>query len=451
VTPEQRLASTLWSALGGAPKLAEALEFIGTAGGLPSRFEVSTLACATVGVATLAAAELWAKRRGEPPRRVTVDRRLASAAFLCERLQKPEGWTLAAGWDPIAGDYRAADGWIRLHTNYAHHRAAALRVLGVREEKEAVAQAVAQWAKDELQEAVFEAGGAAAALRTIEAWASHPQGAALAREPIVAREGRADAPKERAAPASPLAGVRVVDMTRVIAGPVGTRHLAAFGAEVLRVDPPGFAEMAALLPVLTRGKRCAALDLTRAEGRAALEGLIAGADLLVHGHRPGALDRLGLGPDRLRALNPALVLVRSDAWGWSGPWAARRGFDSLVQMSTGIAHPGSEGRPAPLPAQALDHGTGYLIAAAACRALANRTAVSRLALARTAKLLVDLGQGGDPAAPRLENVGDLLERSDTAWGPARQVPCAAAIEGFDVRWPVEAGPLGRHEPRWTGD
>ncbi|HVC10224.1 MAG TPA: CoA transferase [Burkholderiales bacterium] len=448
MTPEQLLASTLWQALGGAPGAAQALEFAGPAGGLPSKFEVSTLACATIGVATLAAAELWAKRRGEPPRRVTVDRRLAAAAFRCERLLKPEGWTLPEIWDPIAGDYRAADGWIRLHTNYVHHRQAVLRVLGVAEEKEAVAQAVARRHAEELQDAVVEAGGAAASMRTIEAWARYPQGAALAAEPIVAREGRAGEMKERAAPAAPLAGVRVLDMTRVIAGPVGTRHLAAYGAEVLRIDPPGFEEMGALLPDMTRGKRCAALDLSTPEGRAALERLVAEADMLVHGHRPGALDRLGLTPARLRALNPALVLVRSDAWGWSGPWAARRGFDSLVQMSTGIAHPGSDGKPTPLPAQALDHATGYLIAAAACRALADRCALSRLALARTAKLLVDLGQEGDPAAPGLGNVEDLLERSATAWGPVKQVPCAAAIEGFEVRWPVEAGPLGRHAAHW---
>lgn len=450
MTPEQRLASSLWQALGGAPGDAQSLEFTGPPGGLPSRFEVSTLACATIGIATLAAAELWAKRRGEALRRVTVDRRLAAAAFRCERLLRPEGWTLAQIWDPIAGDYRAADGWIRLHTNYAHHRAAVLRVLGVPEEKEAVAQAVARRAKDALQEAVIAAGGAAASLRTIDEWADHPQGRALAAEPIVAREGRADALQERAAPDAPLAGVRVLDMTRVIAGPVGTRHLAAFGAEVLRIDPPGFEEMAALLPDMTRGKRCAALDLKSAEGRAVVEGLIAGADVIVHGHRPGALERLGLAPERLRALNPALVLVRSDAWGWSGPWAARRGFDSLVQMSSGIAHPGSEGKPTPLPAQALDHATGYLIAAAACRALVDRTAVSKLALARTAKLLVDLGQQGDPAAPGLGNVDALLEESGSGWGRVRQVPCAARIGGYEVRWPIEAGPLGRHEARWVG-
>ncbi len=107
---ESALVKTLWQALGGAPGDAQALEFTGAAGGLPSKFEVSAFACATIGVATLAAAELWAKRRGETLRRVTVGRRLAAAAFRCERLVKPEGWTLPGAWDPIAGDYRAADG-----------------------------------------------------------------------------------------------------------------------------------------------------------------------------------------------------------------------------------------------------------------------------------------------------------------------------------------------------
>jgi hypothetical protein len=151
---------------------------------------------------------------------------------------------------------------------------------------------------------------------------------------------------------------------------------------------------------------------------------------------------------RLRELNPALVIVRFDAYGWSGPWSDRRGFDSLVQMSTGIAHPGHGGAPTPLPAQALDHGTGYLIAAAACRALTDGRASALLSLARTARLLAELGTDGEPDAPALGDTDALLEPGDTAWGAVRQVPCPGCIEGYEVQWREPAGPLGRHPPRW---
>ncbi|HTP47630.1 MAG TPA: CoA transferase [Casimicrobiaceae bacterium] len=448
-SPDQTLARALWRSLGGEDTSLAALHFSGAAGGLPSRFHVSDLAAATVGVATLAAAELWAARTRGPLRAVTVERSLASAAFVCERLQKPIGWTLPAPWDPLAGDYETADGWIRLHTNYSYHRDAVMRVLGVPEDKRRVASAVKSASATELESAVVAAGGCAAALRTMEAWAAHPQGTALAGESLCDRTARSTPPALSADASAPLSGVRVLDLTRVIAGPVGTRYLAAFGADVLRIDPPRFEEVAALLPETTRGKRCTALDLRAASDRSTWEKLVAGAHVLVHGYRPGAMEALGYSPTRLRELNPSILIVRYDAYGWTGPWAARRGFDSLVQMSTGIAHPGGDGRPTPLPAQALDHGTGYLVAAAACRALTDGSANALLSLARTARLLAELGTDGDPGAPSLGDAAALLEPADTAWGPVRQAPCPGRIEGFAVRWREAAGPLGRHEARWA--
>ncbi len=443
-----RLTAQLWQALGGEAQALSSLEFAGVEGGLPSRFQVSALACASIAVATLAAAELWARRRGEPIRRVTIDRRVACAAFRCERLLSPQGWKLADIWDPIAGDYETADGWIRLHTNYRHHREAALKVLGVKsEDKELVAAATKRRKADELEGEVVRAGGAAAALHAREAWAEHPQGKALAAEPLVAWDGSS----KRTLPAAgkaPLSGLRVLDLTRVIAGPIGTRYLAAFGAQVLRIDPRGFAEMGPLLPETVRGKRCASLDLKSAKGLDAFKRLLEKADVLVHGYRPGAMERLGLDHEAIRSINPGLAIVRYDAYGWSGPWASRRGFDSLVQMSSGIAFPDQGGKPTPLPAQALDHATGYLVAASACRALSAGRSSAKLSLARTARLLVDLGRDGDPLAPGFGNAADLLEDMRTEWGPAKTVRGPAAIEGFEPSWPEVAGPLGRHEPAW---
>jgi crotonobetainyl-CoA:carnitine CoA-transferase CaiB-like acyl-CoA transferase len=228
---------------------------------------------------------------------------------------------------------------------------------------------------------------------------------------------------------------------------------------VLRIDPPGFDEGATLLCETTVGKRRAILDLHAPSDRARLERLLAQAQVVVHGYRSDALERLGLGNARRRELNPALVDASLDAYGWTGPWAHRRGFDSLVQMSAGIAarglQAGGSERPLPLPAQALDHGTGYLLAAAVCRALARlfserRGSSLRLSLARTARLLVDLDASGDPSAPEIagDEVDRWCEPATTRFGEVRRVRCPGGIDGLEPRWAIDAGPLGAHEAAW---
>jgi hypothetical protein len=361
-------------------------------------------------------------------------------------------------WDPLAGDYAAQGGWIRIHTNYAHHRDAALRALAVPGTKEDVARAIAARTAEDIEAAIVSEGGAAAKLRTAAEWAAHPQGRAVGAEPLVLTARSALArPAPLAAAERPLAGVRVLDLTRVIAGPVCTRFLAAHGADVLRIDPPGFDEVAALLPETPAGKRRAALDLRSPEGHARFTELVAGADVLVCGYRGDALARLGWGEARLRAQNPALAICQLDAYGWSGPWQGRRGFDSLVQMSTGIAARGAEAigatKPTPLPAQALDHGAGYLLAAAACRALTDRlrgeATTARISLARVALLLASLGEHGDPRASELGDVDAYREPADSSFGPLRRVRCPGRIAGLPApRWDRPAGPLGVDEARW---
>jgi crotonobetainyl-CoA:carnitine CoA-transferase CaiB-like acyl-CoA transferase len=257
--------------------------------------------------------------------------------------------------------------------------------------------------------------------------------------------------------ASPFSGVRVLDMTRVIAGPVCTKFLAAYGAEVLRLDPPGFAEVPALLPETTAGKRTAALDLTADADRGIFENLVADADVLVTGLRADALAGLGYGDGTLTAINPALIVASLNAYGWDGPWRDRRGFDSLVQMSCGIAAAGAvaagQDEPFPLPVQALDHATGYLLAAAVGRALTRRltrSAVSRIraSLIGTANLLWSLPRPtGSPPKP---SPGDFeLVDTNTEWGPAHRVPLPGEIAGVTGQWQIEAGPLGRHHPAWV--
>jgi CoA-transferase family III len=464
--PDAALFTRIWSDLGGAPAMAESLTLSGGARLLPSVYDVGALATATVASALVSLSALHAARTGAAPRAVHVDREHAAVAFRSERHLTPLGWNVGQVWDPLAGDYRTRDGWIRLHTNYAHHRDAVLRALGVPLSREAVEAAVRSWSAEDLEAAVVGEQGCAARLRSAAEWAAHPQGKAVEREPLFAVATRPAAGRlGRHAPAAaeplvaPLTGVRVLDLTRVMAGPVCTRLLAAYGADVLRIDPPGFEEVSALVPEMTAGKRRAFLDLRDARGRARFEELLASADVLVHGYRADALDRMELGSARRRALNPSLVDICHDAYGWSGPWAHRRGFDSLVQMSVGIAHRGREvagiERPVPLPAQALDHACGYLLAAATCRALTRlhvdrQASEVRLSLARVARLLTDLGDEGDLASRDLgdDAVDRWSEDATSAFGPLRRVRCVGAIEGSAPRWTIAPGPLGAHAPDW---
>jgi crotonobetainyl-CoA:carnitine CoA-transferase CaiB-like acyl-CoA transferase len=418
---------------------------------LRSVFRVGDLAVAAIAAAGCSIATLVG--HDEP---ITVDRQLAAQWF---GLSIRPGWTLPPAWDALAGDYRAADGWIRLHTNASHHRAAALRVLGVPDDRSAVEAAVAGWRAEELQDAVAEAAGAAAAMRSIDEWRRHPQGIAVGAEPLVGYEPGTRLPNDSARasvvdPERPLAGVRVLDLTRVLAGPIATRLLAGWGADVLRIDPPGWDEPG-VIPEVMLGKRTARLDLTLQRDRF-LE-LLAAADVLVHGYRADALERLGLGQAERDAIRPGLVDVALNAYGWTGPWRNRRGFDSLVQMSSGIAAEGMRrfgaDRPTPLPVQALDHATGYLMAAAAIRGLltAQREGYGsrwRLSLARTAALLVDAGRrdAGAPSAEMEPPLTDDIEH--TSWGPARRVRPPLTVPAVPLRWTIPARALGSDEPVW---
>ena len=446
---------SIWAALGGPPERLEDVRTAGV-GNLPSVFAVTDLAAASVGAACLAMAELVAARHGTKPV-ATVDRRLASLWFGSSL--RPEGWSLPPTWDTVAGDYETADGWIRLHTNAPHHLAAALAVLDVPAEREQVAKAVSKWQADALETAIVDASGCAAAMRDMTAWAAHAQGQAVAAEPLLHHESGDLGPVPRwTVPSNrPLQGVRVLDMTRVLAGPVATRFLAGFGAEVLRIDPPGWDEPA-IVPGVTLGKRCARLDLRQPRDRNTWESLLQAADVLLHGYRPGALAGLGLDAEQRRVLCPGLVDVSLDAYGWDGPWRGRRGFDSLVQMSCGIAAAGmallNRDRPTPLPVQALDHATGYIMAAAAVRGLTDRLTTglgctTRASLARTAALLTSV-LPGQPTTLAPETIDDFnTEFEATTWGPARRLRPPGSLDGAEMWWKLPATALGTAMAAWT--
>ena len=452
--PARQFLGTIWQALQGDPAVLTHVELSGQ-GDLPSVYCVSDLASAAVGAAAASLVELLGQT-GAPPAAL-VGRRLAGLWF--GGSVKPEGWTLAGPWDPIAGDYATGDGWIRLHTNAPHHRAAALAVLEVPPEKARVQSVVAGWPGEALETAVVARGGCAAAMHSKDAWLRHPQGMRVREEPLLALRDTEDRDSLHWQPGRerPLAGLRVLDLTRVLAGPVATRFLAGFGAEVLRIDPPHWDEPA-IVPDVTLGKRCARLDFKDRADREQLERLLAEAHVLVHGYRADALEALGLGVESRRRIRPGLVDVCLNAYGWSGPWRNRRGFDSLVQMSCGIAEAGMQllkkGRPTPLPVQALDHATGYLIAAAIVRGLTQRLASgrgfeARASLARTAELLMAGPAGPSDAAfapAGLQEWSAGLEATD--FGPAHRLKPPVELSGCAMRWDRPASSLGRSAPEW---
>ncbi|NJC72108.1 carnitine dehydratase [Planosporangium thailandense] len=429
-----------------------ALEISGDAPVLASAYQVDAAAAAAVAATTLTAGRLWHARGGPAPR-AYVDVRHAALAFRSERYLRIDGEAPPV-WADLSGDYRAADGWVRLHANYPAHRDAIVRALDVPAERARVAEAVAGRAAAAVEEAVAAAGGAAAALRTPAEWAAHPQGTAVAGLPLVEFERVGDCPA-RPLPAAdrPLGGVRVLDLTRVIAGPVAGRTLAAYGADVLRVGADHLALVPALVVDTGFGKRFTHVDLRTEAGREALRALIRGADVLVQAFRPGALDALGFGPAECAALRPGLVYVSVSAWGQVGPWRQRRGFDSLVQLATGIAW-SPAGRPVALPAQTLDHGTGWLAALAAMEGLRRRHVSggswhARLSLARTARWLDGLGRVGaaePPAEPAFPQ--DLVSRMDSAFGVLDYLRPPGALDGYVPGWVTPPHRPGADPAAW---
>lgn len=428
------------------------------AGAWPSVYAVTELATASIAVAGMAMAEFIGLRNGRQPH-IQVDRWLASRWF--SHSLRPIGWQLPPQWDAIAGNYQARDNWIRLHTNAPHHRQAALAVLGCAEEREAVEQAVAGWQAGQLEEAIVAARGCAAVMRSGQDWSSHEQGRAVAAEPLLHRAPteHSPVPKWSVGIARPLDGVRVLDLTRILAGPVATRFLAGYGAQVLRIDPPGWEEPGTMQEVAL-GKRCARLDFKSAPGLAALKKLLSEADILIHGYRADALARLGLGSQERQRLRPGLVDISLNAYGWSGPWQMRRGFDSLVQMSSGIAHAGmveaGKQSPLPLPVQALDHATGYLLAAAAIRGLSGRVKDGRgvevrASLARTATLLsrypMEHGLEARIEAEQAQDLAPAIEES--AWGPAQRLRPPLMIAESPMHWDLAAARPGSSVAAWS--
>lgn len=457
----REILSDIWTRTGGDAAWLDTVTLTGEEPQLPSSFRVAAAAQASIAATALAAAQIWQLRSGQS-QGVAVDMRHAVVECRSERYLRVDGKSSPMAWDAIAGIYNTRDArFVRLHTNFPHHRDAVCKVLNCKPERDDVQAALMQWDAEAFETAAYAAGGVVAMMRSREEWLAHPHAAALAEMPLVSIERIGDAaPKPWPKGDRPLAGLRVLDLSRVIAGPVAGRTLAVHGADVLLISGPDLP----FIPWLTidngRGKLTSFVELGNEQGRQVLRDLLADADIFSQGYRPQSIAALGFSPEDTAKINPGIVYVSLSAYGLAGPWAGRRGFDSLVQTATGFNH--AEGQaagidgPKELPAQMLDHATGYLMAFGAMMAKARQAREGgswhvQVSLARTGQWLWNLGRlagGLETADLKGEMVQPLIEELASGFGPLRSVRHAAMLSKTPALWARPAMPLGSHPPQW---
>jgi crotonobetainyl-CoA:carnitine CoA-transferase CaiB-like acyl-CoA transferase len=454
------ILAQLWRDMALPSDCLDAITFMDHDAVLPSSFEVTRAAAASIAATGLAAALLWRERSGVM-QHVRVAHRHAAAAFHSESFLRINGAWAPREWGDIAGLYPTANGgWVRLHTNFDHHRAVILGLLGCDGTRTAVAAELLRRDSFAFEAEAIAANATVSALRSFAQWDALPQGQAVPTLPLVEITRIGDAPRPTwAEGAAPLSGIRVLDLTRVIAGPVGTRTLAAHGADVLGITGPGLPSYG--IEDLGRGKRQAQIELKTAEGRAQMAALLEGADVFAQGYRPGAIASHGFSPEQAVALRPGLIVASLSAYGAAGPWSGRRGFDSLLQTTSGFnaaeAEAYGQDAPRPLPVQALDHATGYLLAFGIMAALYRRRLEGgswqvRVSLARTGHWLRELGRreetmGLPPQTP--DDVVDLLEESQSGFGRMEAIQHPALLSGTPARWVLPSVKLGTHRAEWV--
>ncbi|QIO35222.1 CoA transferase [Bradyrhizobium sp. 1(2017)] len=456
----------IWTSAGGDAAALGHVRLTGEEPQIPSSFRVAVAGQTTIAAAGLAAAEIWRMRGGEV-QDVSVDMRHAVAECRSERYLRLDDKPPPPAWDAIAGVYRTGDNrFVRCHTNFPHHRDAVCKVLACEPEREKVQTVLMQWKGEDFETAAYAAGGVVALMRSYDEWSALPQARALAQLPLISIEKIGEAPPKLWPQRSsngdrPLAGLRVLDLSRVIAGPVAGRTLAAHGADVLLVSGPELPAIDWLTIDTGRGKLSTFIELKSETGRAQLREMLKDADIFSQGYRPRALAALGFSPEDAAKINPGIVYVTLSAYGHAGPWAERRGFDSLVQTATGFNH--AEGQaagidgPKELPAQMLDHATGYLMAFGAMMAKARQAREGgswhvRVSLAQTGRWLWNLGRlDGGLNTPDLTGEAvhtAFMESMPSGFGMLKAVRHSALLSTTPVQWSRPAMPLGSHPAQW---
>jgi crotonobetainyl-CoA:carnitine CoA-transferase CaiB-like acyl-CoA transferase len=458
---------TILPIAGWPEERAHAVEITGGADPvLPTPFRIGAAGAAALAATGLAAADLWELRSGRR-QEVSVDLRQAVASLRSGHYMQINGSAISTERNPVMGVYPAKNGrWSYIHANFPNHRAAAMSVLGVPEEREAVRQAVAKWDALELEEAILAAKGAGGMVRSMEEWSKHPQAAAIASLPLMEIVKIGDsAPEPLPEGERPLSGIRVLDLTRVLAGPTSARTLAEHGAEVMKITAPHLPNIGYQEYDTGHGKLQAHLDLRQKQDLETLRGLVRDADVFTQGYRPGTLGNRGLSPEELSRLRPGLVYVSMCAFSHVGPWASRRGFDTVVQTVSGITtrqgelFPGANPGPQFYPVSAIDYLTGYFMAFGAMVALARRAReggswLVRISLAQTGRWLVDRGQVPEAALKDVDKelypaeIARWSIESDTPVGRLRHLGPTVRLSETPPYWARPSAPLGYHQPVW---
>ncbi|TXJ13066.1 MAG: CoA transferase [Afipia sp.] len=457
----QDILTDLWVLGGGEPSALDTVTLTGREPVLPSTFRVGAAAQVTIAAAGLAAAEIWRARSGQP-QGISVDMTHAVVECRSERYLRVDDKPPPPAWDAIAGVYRTGDGrFVRLHTNFPHHRDNVCKVLACKPERDDVQRALMQWKGEDFETAAYAGGCVVSMMRSHEEWMATAQARALEQLPLIQIEKIGEAaPRSWPKGNRPLAGLRVLDLSRVIAGPVAGRTWAAHGADVMLISSPHLPSIPWLVIDTGRGKLSASADLKTEQGRDTLRGLLASADIFSQGYRPQSIAALGFSPEDAAHISPGIVYVSLSAYGHAGPWAGRRGFDSLVQTSTGFN--AAEGRaaggdgPKELPLQILDHATGYLMAFGAMMARLRQAREGgswhvRVSLVQTGRWLWNLGrlEGGLAAADLTrDQVLPFTEQNPSGFGALQSVRHAAVMSATPALWERPAIPLGASAPLW---
>ena len=433
---------------------------------LPTPFLIGETSAAALSAVGLAVSDLWDLRTGRR-QEIAVDTRQATASLRSGNYMQMDGTPVSSDRNPVMGVYPAMNGrWSYLHCNFPNHRAAALSVLGVEENREAMARAVAKWDALELEEAIIAANGAGGMVRTMDEWAQHPQGVAVASLPLLEIVKIGDSPSEKLPDGDrPLSGIRVLDLTRVLAGPTCARTLAEHGADVLKVTGPHLPSIGHQEYDTGHGKLSTHLDLREPDDLEIMRGLVREADVFSQGYRPGTLAKRGLSPEALAEIRPGIVYVSLSAFSHVGPWASRRGFDTVVQTVSGITDRQGElfigDSPGPqfYPVSAIDYLTGYLMAFGALVALARRTTeggswLVRVSLAQIGRWLVERGQTPEtklhdiPEQFTPEELKRWSMTSDTPMGKLGHLGPVVRLSETPPHWSRTSVPLGYNEPVW---
>jgi crotonobetainyl-CoA:carnitine CoA-transferase CaiB-like acyl-CoA transferase len=448
--------------LAGLPaSVADNAEITGSDCLLPTPYRFLAPGAACIAATGLAAAELWKLKTGRS-QKVSLDTYAAAAALRSPRYLRIDGKKVEEDSAKVTGFYQLKDGrWIYLHCNFPNVRDGNLKALGVPMDKAAVTKAVAQREGQELEAAMFANGGCGGFIRSEAEWEQCAQQKSAANIPLFDIVKIGDAPVQSLPKGDrPLSGIRMLDLTRVLAGPSCAKAFAEHGADVMRITRKDLPDLGAPSDVDTGiGKLQAHIDMRDPAQAETMRSLVKDCDVFLQGYRPGALAARGLSPEALAATRPGIVYVTLSAWGHEGPWKDQRGYDTVVQSFNGMAWRPNNEKPAFLPGSPHDYIAGYVLAFATMVALHRRATIGGSWLVRTS--LVGAGEWfrahGRFAPADYQNLTAefppevmkrLLMEHDSPWGRVTHLAPAVQMSATPGRWARPAAPRGSHAAVW---